>query len=95
MNRSNGAPFWICAKKLPDDPNDTRTPMPDSRSKRAASSGITACRSEAAAMVSGTCQACRRPVANPMPMTSRPATAIALVDLVLFITNRYDFIRFD
>ena len=48
---SNGAPFWICAKKLPDDPNDTvdldagrcaRTPR--------TSSGNTVCRSDAAAI---------------------------------------------
>src|SRR5215510_11357554 len=48
-NTSNGAPFWICAKKFPDEPNDTSTVCRVSRSKRAVSTGRTDCRSEAAA----------------------------------------------
>src|SRR5712691_2785372 len=50
---SKGAPFLICAKKFPDDPNDAVTLTPVSRSNRLVSSGNTACRSEAAATASG------------------------------------------
>ena len=37
---SNGAPFWICAKKLPDDPNVTVGLMPVLRSKLEADAAV-------------------------------------------------------
>src|SRR5919108_237599 len=40
---SNGAPFWICAKKLPDDPNVTRTRRPVACSKRLTIVGSLVC----------------------------------------------------
>src|SRR5438445_4901887 len=50
-NTSNGAPFWICVKKFPDEPKVSRTCCPVSFSNRDTISGRADCRSEAAATV--------------------------------------------